>query len=80
MNFCKNLIGVVLLLFLEACSTSKEVAYFQDLRPGESELALTAPVEIKIQPKDKLSIVVNSQDFRLNNLFNLPVVSQLRGI
>ena len=80
MNFCKNLIGVVLLLFLEACSTSKEVAYFQDLRPGESELALTAPVEIKIQPKDKLSIVVNSQDFRLNNLFNLPVVSQQLGM
>jgi polysaccharide export outer membrane protein len=79
MNFCKNLIGVVLLLFLEACSTSKEVAYFQDLRPGESELALTAPVEIKIQPKDKLSIVVNSQDF-LNNLFNLPVVSQQLGM
>lgn len=76
----QNLIGVVLLLFLEACSTSKEVAYFQDLRPGESELALTAPVEIKIQPKDKLSIVVNSQDFRLNNLFNLPVVSQQLGM
>ena len=80
MNFCKNLIGAILLLFLGACSTSKEVTYFQDLRPGESELALTAPVEIKIQPKDKLSILVNSQDLRLTNLFNLPIVSQQIGM
>lgn len=80
MNFCKNLIGAILLLFLGACSTSKEVTYFQDLRPGESELTLTDPVEIKIQPKDKLSILVNSQDLRLTNLFNLPVVSQQIGV
>ena len=79
MNFC-NLIGAILLLFLGACSTSKEVVYFQDLRPGESELALTDPVEIKIQPKDKLSILVNSQDLRLTNLFNLPIVSQQIGM
>ena len=79
MNFCKNLIGAILLLFLGACSTSKEVVYFQDLRPGESELALTDPVEIKIQPKDKLSILVNSHDLRLTNLFNLPIVSQQIG-
>ena len=71
MNFCKNLIGAILLLFLGACSTSKEVTYFQDLRPGESELALTALVEIKIQPKDNL---------RLTNLFNLPIVSQQIGM
>ena len=75
-----QLIGAILLLFLGACSTSKEVTYFQDLRPGESELALTALVEIKIQPKDKLSILVNSQDLRLTNLFNLPIVSQQIGM
>lgn len=50
------------------------------MRPGESELTLTDPVEIKIQPKDKLSILVNSQDLRLTNLFNLPVVSQQIGV
>ena len=36
-------------------------------------------MEIKIQPKDKLSILVNSQDLRLTNLFNLPIVSQQVG-
>lgn len=64
---------------LGACSTSKNITYFQDLRPGESELTLAAPVEIKIQPKDKLSILVNSQDPRLTNLFNLPIFTQQIG-
>ncbi|EJX08607.1 polysaccharide biosynthesis/export family protein [Bacteroides xylanisolvens] len=80
MNFCKNLFLAAFLLILGACSTSKEITYFQDLRPGESELTLTTPVEIKIQPKDKLSILVNSQDPRLTNLFNLPILSQQIGI
>jgi protein involved in polysaccharide export with SLBB domain len=31
-------------------------------------------------PKDKLSILVNSQDLRLTNLFNLPIVSQQIGM
>lgn len=66
-------------LVLGSCSTPKEITYFQDLRPGESELILAAPVEIKIMPKDKLSILVNSQDLRLTNLFNLAIVSQQVG-
>lgn len=79
MNFCKNLFLAASLILLGACSTSKEITYFQDLRPGESELTLTTPVEIKIQPKDKLSILVNSQDPRLTNLFNLPIFTQQIG-
>ena len=67
------------IILLGACSTSKNITYFQDLRPGESELTLAAPVEIKIQPKDKLSILVNSQDPRLTNLFNLPIFTQQIG-
>lgn len=79
MNFCKIIIVAVSVLVLGSCSTSKQISYFQDLRPGESELPLTAPTEIRIQPKDKLSIFVNSQDLRLTNLFNLPIVSQQVG-
>lgn len=79
MSFCKNLFLAASLFLLGACSTSKEIPYFQDLRPGESELTLAAPVEIKIQPKDKLSILVNSQDPRLTNLFNLPIFTQQIG-
>lgn len=67
-------------LVLNSCSTSKRITYFQDVWPGMNELALVAPSEIKIMPKDKLSILVNSQDMRLTNLFNLPVVSQQVGV
>lgn len=79
MKFCKILMVAACLLALGSCSTPKQISYFQDLRPGESELSLTAPVEIKIQPKDKVSILVNSQDLRLTNLFNLPIVTQQVG-
>lgn len=79
MKFCKIIIVAASVLLLGSCSTPKQISYFQDLRPGESELAPAAPTEISIQPKDKLSILVNSQDLRLTNLFNLPVISQQVG-
>lgn len=80
MKFCKIILVAASVFVLGACSTPQEITYFQDLRPGESELALVSPTEIKIMPKDKLSILVNSQDLRLTNLFNLPIVSQQIGM
>ena len=62
-----------------SCSTPKEISYFQDLQPGVTELAITDSVEIKVRPKDKLSILVNAQDPKLTNMFNLPIVSQQIG-
>lgn len=79
MKFCKIIIVAASALLLGSCATPKKISYFQNLRPGESELAPAAPAEISIQPKDKLSILVNSQDLRLTNLFNLPVISQQVG-
>lgn len=79
MKFCKIIIVAASVLLLGSCATPKKISYFQDLRPGESELTLAAPTEIRIQPKDKLSILVNSQDLRLTNLFNLPIVTQQVG-
>lgn len=80
MKFCKMLMAVACVLALGSCSTPKQISYFQDLRPGESEMSLAAPVEITVRPKDKLSILVNSQNLRLTNLFNLPIVSQQVGV
>lgn len=71
MRFCKILPLVVTVLMAVSCSAPKEIAYFQDLQPGVTELTVTSPVEIKVRPKDKLSILVNSQDQKLNELFNL---------
>ena len=71
MKFCKILSLTLMVLAAVSCSTPKEISYFQDLQPGVTELAITDPVEIKVSPKDKLSILVNSQDQKLNELFNL---------
>ena len=38
MKFYKIIIVAASVFALVACSTSKEISYFQDLRPGESEL------------------------------------------
>ena len=71
MKFCKILSLALMVLAAVSCSTPKEISYFQDLQPGVTELTITDPVEIKVRPKDKLSILVNSQDQKLNELFNL---------
>ena len=67
------------ILLTVSCSTPRGITYFQDLRPGVSELTVTDPVEITVRPKDKISILVNSQDPKLTNMFNLPVISQQVG-
>ena len=79
MKFIKILSLTLMVLAAVSCSTPKEISYFQDLRPGASELTVTDPVEIRVRPKDKLSILVNAQDPKLTNMFNLPIVSQQIG-
>ena len=70
------LIGTAL---LSSCRTPEKVVYFQDLKPGESEVRITAPVDIRIRPEDKISIIVNSRDPQLTDLFNLPYVTRQLG-
>lgn len=61
---------------ITGCSTPKNIAYFQD---GENAKVIETVVleqnAIKVQPYDKLSIVVNSKDPALSQLFNLSVVT-----
>ena len=66
-------------VFLSSCGTSKDVVYFQDMKPGESEIVLPAVQTITVQPEDKISIIVNSRDPQLTDLFNLPYVSRQIG-
>lgn len=66
-------------LLLAACSTPKNITYFQDVTPQETVIPMQSVNEIKIQPKDKLSILVSSQDYRLTNMFNLPIITQQVG-
>lgn len=56
----------------------KNIVYFQDLQTDS--LAFTVePKYIRLQPDDKISIVVNSQNPKLTALFNLPVANRTLG-
>ena len=63
---------------VSSCTSTKQVAYFQDLNPGDQNTLITASL-IKLQPNDKLSIIVSTGDGRLNSLFNLAVARNTLG-
>ena len=65
----RYIVGGILLLGLSACSTPKKVAYFQDLT--EAVMPVPQAIQTKVEPSDKLSIIVKSKDPKLVNLFNL---------
>lgn len=74
----KNVIlALVAMLLMGSCTTPK-VAYFQEVEPGTLE-EISHPKDIRLQPEDKISIIVNSKDPLLVNLFNLPFVSRQLG-
>lgn len=65
-------LGAVLLL--SACSTPK-LGYFQNLESGEAQQIGEAKV-LKVQPGDKLSILVSSKSPELAYMFNKPIVGR----
>lgn len=83
MKICRILkatgIGLALasLVVVTGCSTPKDVAYFQDLT--EESVVVPSNGEIKIEPNDKLSIVVKTMDPALSALFNLATVTDRIG-
>lgn len=73
------LILLAVVAVLSSCGSSKQVVYFQDLKPGETEIKLPGVKAITVRPEDKISIIVNSRDPQLTDLFNLPYVSRQLG-
>lgn len=63
-------ISLLLLLVMSACSTPKNVAYFQDVQSG-SEITPAKQLDIRVRPGDKLAILVSTQDAALSAQFNL---------
>lgn len=78
-TLCTLFLLIIGTVFLSSCGSSKQVVYFQDLRPGESEVKLPEVQTITVQPEDKISIIVNSRDPQLTDLFNLPYVTRELG-
>lgn len=65
-------------LIFAGCGSPKSVPYFQDIQ-SDTVLDAANSTMIKIAPDDKLSIIVNSRDPQLTNLFNLPYISRILG-
>lgn len=71
---------VSILLLMASCSMNKKITYFQDvIVSSDSTVTEKLPPEITLRPEDKVSIVVNSKDPELSNLFNLPYVTRTIG-
>lgn len=70
MKTLKNLALIVVFGAMLSCNTPKNIDYFQDVQTG-TIIKSGSINDIKIQPEDKLSIVVSTQDPALSSLFNL---------
>ncbi len=63
---------------ISSCSAPKDIVYFQDITENGSAAAVQ-PKAITVRPNDKISIMVNSRDPQLSDMFNLPYVSRQLG-
>lgn len=64
------------LLWLSSCKAPQDVAYFQN---QETVIAIAQQDQFKLQPGDKLNIIVKAKDPMVSDLFNLPNYSQRIG-
>lgn len=73
-KFAKICLAVLPALMFMACHTPKNIAYFQD---AEALKTMSNPEAhtFKLRPGDKINIVVNSKDARLEQLFSLTAPS-----
>lgn len=69
---------LVTTLLLGSCSTPKNISYFQDVYTG-TVIDPAIQTDIKVQPEDKLSIIVTTQDPALSQLFNLVTTQNRLG-
>lgn len=62
-------------LITTSCSSVKQVPYFQDLKAGQETVIPINASPLRLQPNDKITIIVSTTDARLNSLYNLPVAN-----
>lgn len=67
------------LLFMASCATNKQISYFQDAVNADSAAIALSDPQIRFRPDDKISIVVNSRDPELANMYNLPYTTRYVG-
>lgn len=79
LNSTAMLLVAALLLLASSCGSTKDVTYFQDLKPGNTIAVTAEAVAVTVRPDDKISIIVNSRDPQLTALFNLPIANKQIG-
>lgn len=73
----KILVAFSIVLLFAACTSTKDIAYFQDIQK-DGQTTVT-PQLIKLRPHDKITILVNTRNQELTNMFNLPYVTRQLG-
>ena len=69
----------LLLFWLAACSTPRDIAYFQDAEALQG-MALQAEQQFRLRPEDKINIIVNSSNPMLEQQFTLTTVSRSNNV
>lgn len=72
-------IVIAFAMVLASCSAPKQVAYFQDVSGKDTLITNVGFQPLKVQPGEKLMIVVHSSVPELAATFNLPVVGYRLG-
>ena len=75
---CQFLAAGAALMLLGSCAVSHRITYLQDIAAG-SQRETPGGVQITAMSGDKISIIVNSKDPELANMFNLPVLTHRVG-
>ncbi len=76
MKLDKILISLFCFALLAGCATPKKVTYFQDLEAEKPE-AIARNVDIRVQPEDKISILVSTPEETLTSMFNLQLPASM---
>lgn len=77
-RICQLFVACAALVFLGSCAASRKIAYLQNAASGVQQ-EIAGIVQITAMPGDKVSIVVNSKDPELADMFNLPVLTHRVG-
>lgn len=82
MKLKTSLLKLITFLFgaltLGSCSTPKNISYFQDMSSTPVIESMKSN-PIRVEPSDKISIVVKTKDAKISNLFNLNVYTTRSG-
>ncbi|MCQ2139767.1 MAG: polysaccharide biosynthesis/export family protein [Bacteroidales bacterium] len=71
--------SAAIIAMMSSCSSASHIAYMQDVTSGDNLCVNTFTSIITVMPGDEISIIVNSQDPELSQLFNLPYAGQRIG-